>query len=109
MHLISFRYHKEIITKLTNKLQVKPDLMHPPSVRTAEHNTGRSIEAQTLKLSPALFSSSDQNCYLWKSDVFFTHQPFTKKRKCCLTGHHVMHICLEGDNTWRPYTPQSCN
>ena len=92
MHLVSFRYHKEIITKLTNKLQVKPDLMHPPSVRTAEHNTGRSIEAQTLKLSPALFSSSDQNCYLWKSDVFFTNQPFTKKRKCCLTGHHVMHM-----------------
>ena len=81
---VSSGYHQNI-TSLTNKLQVKPDLMHPPSVGTAENNTGRSIEAQTLKLSPALFSSSDQNRDLWISDVFLTNQPFTKKRWCCLS------------------------
>ena len=44
-------------TMITYILQMNSDLMHPPSVGSAEHNAARSIEAQSLKLGPALFPS----------------------------------------------------
>ena len=62
-HLVArFWCHPTIIkTKLTNELQVKPDLVHPPSVGPAKDDAARTVEAQTLKLGPALFPSPAQN------------------------------------------------
>ena len=58
----AIQVHQDITTtKLTNELQVKPDLVHPPGVGPAKDDAGRTVEAQTLKLGPALFPSPAQN------------------------------------------------
>ena len=59
------------------------DLMHPPSVGSAEHNAARSIEAQSLKLGPALFPSPS-----------FTYFRFHKNQS---TGQTKKTHCIPGD------------
>ena len=77
---------------ITYILQMNSDLMHPPSVGSAEHNAARSIEAQSLKLGPALFPSP-----------WFTYFRFHKKQS---TGQTKKENAL---HTWRPCRLQSCS
>ena len=50
-----------IKTKLTNELQVKPDLVHSAGVWSTKNNASWAVKAQTLKLGPTLFPSPGKN------------------------------------------------
>ena len=46
---------------LTKELQMNSDLVHPASVGPAEDDAGRAVEAEPLKLGPAILSAPDSD------------------------------------------------
>ena len=47
--------------QLTKVLQVNSDLVHPASMGPAEDDAGRAVEAEPLKLGPAILSAPDSD------------------------------------------------
>ena len=47
--------------QLTKVLQVNSDLVHPSSEGPAQDHAGRAVEAEPLKLGPAILSAPDSD------------------------------------------------